>query len=123
MECMESILWILAIIIMLRKIFTDEIHSPFSLIVFDHHTDMQQPLMEGMISCGDWAGMVLDQNPALQQFILIGPAEDNIRQIRTEYPDKLITFSARRSVRRCGTVKTDSRRCTVVHFNRQGCAF
>ncbi len=46
------------------------------------------------MSCGDWAGMVLDQNPALQQFILIGPAEDNIRQIRTEYPDKLITFSA-----------------------------
>ena len=76
------------------KIFTDQIHRPFSLIVFDHHTDMQQPLMEGMMSCGDWAGMVLDQNPALQQFILIGPAEDNIRQIRTEYPDKLITFSA-----------------------------
>ena len=64
------------------------------MIVFDHHTDMQQPLMEGMMSCGDWAGMVLDQNPALQQFILIGPAEDDIRQIRTEYPDKLITFSA-----------------------------
>ena len=75
------------------KIFTDQIHSPFSLIVFDHHTDMQQPLMEGMMSCGDWAGMVLDQNPALQQFILIGPAEDDIKQIRTEHPDKLITFS------------------------------
>lgn len=76
------------------KIFTDQIHSPFSLIVFDHHTDMQQPLMEGMMSCGDWAGMVLDQNPALQQFILIGPAEDDIKQIRTKHLDKLITFSA-----------------------------
>ena len=64
------------------------------MIVFDHHTDMQQPLMEGMMSCGDWAGMVLDQNPTLQQFILIGPAEDDIRQIRTKHPDKLITFSA-----------------------------
>lgn len=29
------------------KIFTDQIHSPFSLIVFDHHTDMQQPLVNG----------------------------------------------------------------------------
>ena len=76
------------------KIFTDQIHRPFSLIVFDHHTDMQQPLMEGMMSCGDWAGMVLDQNPALQQFILIGPAEDDIKQIRTKHLDKLITFSA-----------------------------
>lgn len=81
------------------RIFTDQIHSPFSLIVFDHHTDMQQPLMEGMMSCGDWAGMVLDQNPTLQQFILIGPAEDDIRQIRTKHPDKLITFLQRKSVR------------------------
>ena len=72
----------------------EKIKKPFVLVLFDHHTDMQQPLMEGMMSCGDWAGMVLDQNPALQQFILIGPAEDDIKQIRTKHLDKLITFSA-----------------------------
>jgi hypothetical protein len=51
------------------KIMTDRIDEPFSLILFDHHTDMQSPMIEGMISCGDWARSVLLDNPQLQQLI------------------------------------------------------
>ena len=29
----------------ITKITTDQIKQPFSLVVFDHHTDMQQPLV------------------------------------------------------------------------------
>ena len=54
------------------KITTDQIKRPFSLVVFDHHTDMQRPLVDGMMSCGDWAGLVLDQNPNLKQLIRTG---------------------------------------------------
>lgn len=76
------------------KIITDQIRQPFSLAMFDHHTDMQPPMLGGMMSCGDWAGLVLDQNKYLQQFILIGPLAEDLSQIHTRHPEKLLTFSA-----------------------------
>ena len=49
------------------KIMTDRIKEPFSLVVFDHHTDMQKPMIEGLTSCGDWAGKVIKDNPYICQ--------------------------------------------------------
>ena len=81
----------------------EQIKQGFSLILFDHHTDMQKPMIEHMTSCGDWAGKVLKTNPWLQQLILIGPQERDIQQIysekeglvtSTELREKLVTFSA-----------------------------
>ena len=83
-------------------IMTEQIKQGFSLILFDHHTDMQKPMIEHMTSCGDWAGKVLKTNPWLQQLILIGPQESDILQIYrekeglvsgAELQEKLITFS------------------------------
>lgn len=83
-------------------IMTALIKQEFSLILFDHHTDMQKPMIEQMTSCGDWAGKVLKTNPWLQQLILIGPQESDILQIYrekegllsdAEWQEKLITFS------------------------------
>ena len=62
----------------------EQIKQDFSLILFDHHTDMQKPMIGHMTSCGDWAGKVLKANPWLQQLILIGPQERDIRQIYSE---------------------------------------
>ena len=85
------------------KIMTDRIKEPFSLVVFDHHTDMQKPMIEGLTSCGDWAEKVLETNPWLQQLILIGPQAKGIEQLyrekdglmnRKEISEKLLTFSA-----------------------------
>ena len=84
-------------------IMTEQIKQGFSLILFDHHTDMQKPMIGHMTSCGDWAGKVLKTNPWLQQLILIGPQERDIQQIysekeglvtSTELREKLVTFSA-----------------------------
>lgn len=75
------------------KIMTDRIKKPFSLVVFDHHTDMQKPMIEGLTSCGDWAEKVLDTNPYLCQLILIGPEQTDINAIENR-SDKLITYSA-----------------------------
>ena len=83
-------------------IMTALIKQKFSLILLDHHTDMQKPMIEQMTSCGDWAGKVLKTNPWLQQLILIGPQESDILQIYrekeglvsgAELQEKLITFS------------------------------
>lgn len=75
------------------KIMTDRIDRPFSLVVFDHHTDMQNAMINGMMSCGDWAGIVLERNRYLRQLVLIGPCDKDIQSIRVKNKDKLITFS------------------------------
>ena len=63
----------------ISKINTDRIDYDFSLVLYDHHTDMQKPMLEGMTSCGDWAGQVLEQNKNLIQLILVGPTEEDIK--------------------------------------------
>ena len=78
------------------KIMTDRIDEPFSLILFDHHTDMQSPMIEGMISCGDWARSVLLDNPQLQQLILIGPKKADIQAI---YNDKEFTAKQKKRLK------------------------
>lgn len=78
------------------KIMTDFIEQEFLLILFDHHTDMQKPMIDNMTSCGDWAGNVLKTNSLLQQLVLIGPQEGDILEVLNEkdIKEKLLTFSA-----------------------------
>lgn len=73
--------------------FTEKIHEPFSLVLFDHHTDMQKPMIEGMISCGSWAGEMLKKNHYLKQMILIGPAQKSLDGIDPDLKEKLICIS------------------------------
>lgn len=46
----------------LTKFWTDKLETPFSLIVFDHHPDMQPPLFDNILSCGSWVKDILDHN-------------------------------------------------------------
>lgn len=89
------------------EIMTSQIQKEFQLVVFDHHTDMQKPMIEHMTSCGDWAEKVLETNPWLQQLVLIGPQEKDIEQLyrendglmnRKEISEKLLTFLQKRLV-------------------------
>ncbi len=36
------------------RLFLEKIEKPFSLLVFDNHTDDQEPAFGGMRSCGSW---------------------------------------------------------------------
>jgi len=65
----------------LTKLFTDMIDFPFSLVLFDNHTDMQDPLFGGMLSCGGWAKDVLCGNRYLRQLMLIGPPSEAMGDI------------------------------------------
>ncbi len=64
----------------ITKIMTDHIDEPFGLVMYDHHTDMQMPMVPGMMSCGDWAGQALVQNKNLMQLVIVGPPEADIEQ-------------------------------------------
>ena len=77
------------------KIMTDFLKEPFVLVCFDHHTDMQKPMVEGMTSCGDWAGQVLRENTYLQQLVLIGPPQRDIDGIENGKPRSQSTQTKR----------------------------
>ena len=55
----------------LSKLWTDKIREPFSLVVFDHHPDMQPTLFEDMLSCGSWVKDVLETNPFLHKVFIV----------------------------------------------------
>lgn len=82
----------------ITKIITDHITEPFGLVMYDHHTDMQIPMVPEMMSCGDWAGQALSQNKNLRQLVIVGPPESDIEQILESYSGsqsgRLLTFSA-----------------------------
>ena len=69
----------------ISKIITDHIDEPFGLVMYDHHTDMQIPMVPGMMSCGDWAGQALSQNKNLRQLVIVGPPEKDINQTLESY--------------------------------------
>lgn len=82
----------------ITKIITDHITEPFGLVMYDHHTDMQIPMVPEMMSCGDWAGQTLIQNENLRQLVIVGPPESDIEQTLESYSGsqsgRLLTFSA-----------------------------
>ena len=59
----------------MSKIWTDMVQEPFSLVVFDHHPDMQEPRFGNILSCGGWVKKVLEENKFVQSVTLIGVAD------------------------------------------------
>lgn len=75
------------------KFWTDKIRQPFSLVVFDHHPDMQPSLFDEMISCGSWVKTVLDTNPFLRKVLVVGAAENLIHAVPAEYLPRVKFYS------------------------------
>lgn len=49
-----------------------EIKTPFSLVLFDYHTDLMEPPDEEVVSCGSWVWKALKELPLLRQVLIIG---------------------------------------------------
>lgn len=59
----------------MTKLWTDMVAEPFTLVVFDHHPDMQPPLFPGMLSCGSWLRAALEGNSLIEKVYLLGVAD------------------------------------------------
>ncbi len=68
----------------MSKIWTDMIQEPFSLVVFDHHPDMQAPRFGNILSCGGWVKKVLEENKFIDNVVIIGVADHLVDEIRAE---------------------------------------
>ena len=78
---------------------TDFIKEPFTLVLIDHHTDMQDASLGGdILSCGNWAKKVLQENPYLQRLVLIGQEKKALDKLQSgarqqETDGKLVEIS------------------------------
>ncbi|WP_458449327.1 arginase family protein [Fibrobacter sp.] len=107
----------------MSKIWTDMVQEPFSLVVFDHHPDMQAPRFGNILSCGGWVKKVLDENQFINNVVIIGVADHLVDEIRAELSlagdanilDKA-TFIKESEVRETGTPSSFSR--TPTSFSR-----
>lgn len=83
----------------ISKIMTDFIKEPFTLVLIDHHTDMQDASLGGdILSCGNWAKKVLQENPYLQRLVLIGQEKKVLDKLQSgarqqETDGKLVEIS------------------------------
>ena len=75
------------------KFFVEKIKKPFSLVLFDYHDDMRQPMIHDLTSCGSWAREILLGNPYLKQLIIIGPDEKTLGEVDTNAFDKVVSIS------------------------------
>ena len=60
----------------LSKFWLEKVQQPFSLILFDHHTDMQPSAFFGLLSCGSWVKEVLETNPYVKEVCVVGPPKE-----------------------------------------------
>ena len=56
----------------------------FILVVFDHHSDMMQPMFDDILSCGSWILNSLENNKYLKKVILIGIDEKQVSLIKRQ---------------------------------------
>ncbi|MCF0132501.1 MAG: arginase family protein [Blautia sp.] len=77
----------------LSRLWIERIKEPFQLIVFDHHTDMQPPAFGDILSCGGWILDAFDGVPDLKRLVLIGPSEEDFRDVEERLQKNTIYIS------------------------------
>ena len=74
----------------LSKFWLEKIEKPYSLIVFDHHTDMQESAFFGMLSCGSWIKEVLEEHPYIKEVCVVGPPKAAIEQCEPNLASRVV---------------------------------
>ena len=73
----------------MRCIWLEKLNTPFRLVVFDNHTDMQPPAFGGLLSCGGWVAASLEELPLLKEVILVGPDQEAFDQTEPTLREKV----------------------------------
>jgi arginase family enzyme len=67
--------------------------SPFSLVLFDNHTEMMPPPCKSLVSCGSWVLNSLKHLPLLKKVVIIGARADLAAVIPRKFNSKVAVFS------------------------------
>lgn len=65
----------------MSALLLDMVKEPFSLVVLDHHPDMQPSMFGDILSCGSWVKNVLDTNANVRDVHVIGADRKLINEL------------------------------------------
>lgn len=74
----------------LSKFWLEKIEEPYSLVVFDHHTDMQESAFFGMLSCGSWIKEVLEEHQYIKEVCVVGPPKASTEQCEPNLASRVV---------------------------------
>lgn len=77
----------------MSKLWIDKIVEPFSLVVFDHHPDMQGGAFNNILSCGSWVKAALDSHPFLKKVLIVGASDHLIQEVSPKYRQRVKFYS------------------------------
>lgn len=77
----------------MSRIWLEKLNTPFRLVVFDNHTDMQPPAFGGLLSCGGWVAASLEELPLLKEVLLVGPDQEAFDQTEPVLREKVCFLS------------------------------
>lgn len=75
----------------MSALLSEMVDEPFSLVVLDHHPDMQPPMFGDILSCGGWVKEVFDKNPNVKDIHIIGADRGLINKLDME-DQKRVSF-------------------------------
>ena len=73
----------------MSRIWLEKLNTPFRLVVFDNHTDMQPPAFGGLLSRGGWVAASLEELPLLKEVLLVGPDQEAFDQTEPVLREKV----------------------------------
>ena len=73
----------------MSRIWLEKLNTPFRLVVFNNHTDMQPPAFGGLLSCGGWVAASLEELPLLKEVLLVGPDQEAFDQTEPVLREKV----------------------------------
>ncbi len=76
----------------MSAIMLEQVKEPFSLVVLDHHPDMQPPMFGDILSCGGWVLNVVENNPFVKDVHVIGADRKLIAGLDTEIQEKALFY-------------------------------
>ncbi|GAB2687621.1 arginase family protein [Paenibacillus thermoaerophilus] len=69
-----------------------ELTKPFTLVLFDYHSDMMGTPDERLISCGSWVLEAIRKLPLLRKVLLIGVSEAGLKQLPWQVRTKVSAY-------------------------------
>lgn len=76
----------------ITHLLMSEINVPFTLVLFDYHTDMIKSIHKSILSCGSWVLEAIDNIPMLNKIIIVGVRKDLAEAVPSYLKDKVSIF-------------------------------
>src|SRR5699024_9648404 len=74
-------------------ILQSRINKPYTLILFDHHTDALPSPSDTLISCGSWVLESLKHLPMLKKVFMVGVDDETLNHIPASIRHKVVTYT------------------------------